>query len=78
MTQIPVSDLPQELMFHKEWRRICFMPNGERDETFNSRWYDNEQIARSLLNAEYPEPTTMGYRFRLQERWISEFRAVDP
>lgn len=69
--------MPTGLTFRQEWQRIVFAPNGERQERFDSGWYDNEAIARSLLNhPDWPEPTSTGYRYILQTRWVSEHRRV--
>lgn len=77
MNRTPYAHIPQDLTFHKEWRRIVFTPDGERVEKLDSNWYEDETLARSLLNSEYPEPTSTGWYMRLQVKWISESRDVD-
>lgn len=67
---------PEDLTYRQQWQRLVFMPNGERMERLDSGWYDDEQIALSLLNEEYPEPTSTGWYHRLQTRWVSEHRTV--
>lgn len=77
MNRTPYAHLPQDLTFHQEWQRIVFMPNGERVAKLDSGWYEDEAIARSLLNREYPDPTPTDWYMRLQVRWVSEHRDPD-
>ena len=55
----------------QEWRRVVIDADGQRVPRLVSHWYD-EEIARSLLNDEYPEPTSTGFTFRLETRFVYE------
>lgn len=64
---------PEDLQYFQEWQRIVFDSTGNRVSKLDSGWYDEEVIARSLLNhPEYPNPTSTGWTFFLQTRWVSE------
>lgn len=74
---IEKNQLPDDLTFHQEWQRIVFTPDSERVAKLDSDWYDDEKLTRSLLNEEYPDPTSTGWFMRLQVRWVSEYRKTD-
>lgn len=73
---LTVSELPEDLTFFQEWRRILFTPNGDRVENVDSNWYRDENVILGLLNPEYPEPSSTGWYMRIQTRWVSEYRTV--
>lgn len=66
---------PDDLIFTQEWRRVVLIPDGQHIEKLDSNWYGDESLVRSMLNDEYPEPTSTGFGFVLQTRWVSEARS---
>jgi hypothetical protein len=68
------NEMPDDLVFHQEWQRVLFTPDGERVTGADSNWVEDKTIARSLLNQDYPHPTMRGVRFMLRTRWVSEHR----
>lgn len=54
-----------------EWQRIVIGPSKGHMTELDSGWYKNEDVARSLLNEEYPEANGHGFKFRLRKRWVS-------
>lgn len=69
-------EMPTDLTFRQEWQRVVFGPDGERWPNLDSGWWDDFSVARHLLNEEYPEPSSTGFRFMLETRWVSEHRPV--
>lgn len=71
------TEMPGEIKLVQEWKCAVYDPDG--NELLRDRnWYREEDIAKSLLNDEYPNKTATGYRYRLRTRWVTEERTVLP
>lgn len=58
-----------------EWRRVVKAPGSDAVH-LASGWYDDEALARSLLNDEYPRPTSTGWVYELQARSVGPIVVV--